>query len=225
MNGLPTPVSESGASNPVIDALTELSKRTRDLEEARLRKRQKRQQEASQKDKKDEGGSGSRTGSIALGTPGLAAPEETKAPTKKESKKAAAKAAEAASSVTVNKTLDHMFGGSKKKKYSWMSGGAAASGASTPQPKASGGSGASATASNGPALQGPLTQANPRPLGTWREDSAKGKHIQLRDWIHVLERNETDVRALQQAYNKLDDSKAGDTVAMDQNAAKEVPAA
>lgn len=159
---------------------------------------------------------------MAPGTPGSTAPEqpEVKPPTKKESKKAS-KLAEASSS-TVNKTLDHMMGG-RKKKYSWMAGGN--SGASTPRPQAPGATGTPAAVAGGPAPQGPLTQPNPRPLGSFREDSEKGKNIQLRDWIHVLEQRRSDDRALQLAYNKLDDSKYGDVVATEPSPVpKEEPA-
>ncbi|KAK6824814.1 Transcription initiation factor TFIID component TAF4 [Apiospora arundinis] len=204
-NGLPTPVSEASPTNPLVDAVVASGKIVRTAEEARLRKRQKRMDAAENKDKKDDGTS-SRSGSVAPGTPGAAAPEaaDSKPLTKKESKKVASKLAEATSS-TVNSTLSQFMGG-KKKKYSWMTGGAA-SGASTP--RAGGMSAAPAGGSRG-AAKGPLTQGSAHHLGQFREDSAKGKNIQLRDWVHVLEQQRTEQKALQEAYNRMDRSDAGD---------------
>ncbi|KAK8134298.1 hypothetical protein PG984_006310 [Apiospora sp. TS-2023a] len=204
-NGLPTPVSEASPINPLVDAVVGSGKVVRSAEEARLRKRQKRMDSSTDKDKKEDGTT-SRSGSVAPGTPGSVAPEagDSKPLTKKESKKVASKLAEATSS-TVNSTLSQFMGG-KKKKYSWMTGGAA-SGASTP--RAGGGSGAPAGGSRG-AAKGPLTQGSAHHLGQFRESSAKGKNIQLRDWVHVLEQQRTEQRALQEAYNRMDRSDAGD---------------
>jgi len=52
-----------------------------------------------------------------------------------------------------------------------------------------------------------LTQDGKIPrLGTWREDKEKGKNIQLRDWVTILEKDGRDVKAIQDAYIKLDAS-------------------
>lgn len=205
-NGLATPVSEASPTNPLVEAITGAGKNARDAEEARLLKRQKRMEAATDKDKKEEGPT-SRAGSVAPGTPGsVAADAEVKPPTKKESKKAA-KLAEASSS-TVNATLSQFMGGTKKKKYSWLSGGA--SGASTPL--RAGGMGGTPTASGRAAAKGPLTQASAHHLGQLREDSVKGKNIQLRDWVCVLEQKRSEQKALQEAYMRLDRSDAGDKV-------------
>ncbi|KAK8094162.1 hypothetical protein PG997_000847 [Apiospora hydei] len=205
-NGLPTPVSEASPTNPLVDAVVGSGKIVRNAEEARLRKRQKRMDAATDKEKKEDGTT-SRSGSVAPGTPGSVAPDapDSKPLTKKESKKVASKLAEATSS-TVNSTLSQFMGG-KKKKYSWMTGGGGASGASTP--RAGGMSGAPAGGSRG-AAKGPLTQGSAHHLGQFRESSAKGKNIQLRDWVHVLEQQRSEQRALQEAYNRMDRSDAGD---------------
>ncbi|KAI1506252.1 hypothetical protein F5X99DRAFT_415498 [Biscogniauxia marginata] len=215
-NGLPTPVSESPPTNFMVEAMLGDGKSVQSAEEARLRKRQKRVDKAAEKDK--EGAeAGSRTGSVAPGTPGSVAPEssEVKAPTKKEGKKAAAKAAEASSSTQVNTTLS-LFAGGKKKKYSWMSAGAAGGGggASSPRPQAGGPStpgGAGGTSAR--AARGPLTKGSVAHLGQFREDSEKGKNIQLRDWVVVLEDRGFDQKTLQEAYNRIDKSDTGDKVA------------
>jgi hypothetical protein len=108
-------------------------------------------------------------------------------------------------------------GGKKKKKYSWMTGGGGVgSGASTPRPSAGGApSTPGATTATGPAARasrGPLTQPGPHVMGAFREDSEKGKNIQLRDWIYALEDKGHDLRSLQQAYAALDRSQFGDKV-------------
>ncbi|KAI0484457.1 hypothetical protein GGR56DRAFT_26057 [Xylariaceae sp. FL0804] len=210
-NGLPTPVSEAPPPNSMIDTMLRIGKEIQNCEEGRLKKRQKRLEKAAEKEK--EGADGSRSGSAVPGTPGAVGSEqtETKAPTKKEGKKAAAKAAEA-SSTTVNTTLNLFAGGSKKKKYSWMTGGVG-SGTSTPRPSAAPGTPGGAGVPGGRAARGPLTKAGVTHLGQFREDSEKGKNIQLRDWVTVLEDRGLDLKDLQEAYNKMDKSDTGDKVA------------
>lgn len=208
-NGLPTPVSESPPPNHLIESLLEIGKQSQSAEEGRLRKRQKRLEKSTEKDK--EGAeAGSRSGSAAPGTPGSTAPDggEVKSLSKKEGKKAAAKAAEISSGTTVNATLS-LFAGGAKKKYSWMNSGAA-SGASTPRPQGGSGAASGGNSAASKAGRGPLTKAGVTHLGQFREDSAKGKNIQLRDWIVVLEDRGLDPRSLQMAYNKVDKSDTGD---------------
>ncbi|KAI1095353.1 hypothetical protein F5B19DRAFT_341367 [Rostrohypoxylon terebratum] len=203
-NGLPTPVSEASPTNYIVDAMNTTGKGARNTEEKRLRKRQKR---TDKQNGEKEGADGSRAGSIAPGTPGSIAPDPgEKAPSKKESKKSTAK--DATSSSSVNSTLG-LFVGSKKKKYSWMTqgAGAAASGPSTPRfPGAAPGTPGSTAAASSKAQRGPLTKAGVTHLGQFREDSERGKNIQLRDWVAVLEENDLDPRSLQLAYNILDRS-------------------
>ncbi|KAI1186437.1 hypothetical protein F5B17DRAFT_362324 [Nemania serpens] len=211
-NGLPTPVSESPPPNHLIESLLELGKQSQSAEEGRLRKRQKRLEKSTEKDK-DGAEAGSRSGSVAPGTPGSMAPDggEVKSLSKKEGKKAAAKAAESSSGTTVNATLS-LFAGGAKKKYSWMNSGAA-SGASTPRPQGGSGAGSGGGSSASKAGRGPLTKAGVTHLGQFREDSEKGKNIQLRDWIVVLEDRGLDPRSLQIAYDKVDKSDTGDKTA------------
>ncbi|KAI0809755.1 hypothetical protein GGR55DRAFT_165544 [Xylaria sp. FL0064] len=217
-NGLPTPVSEAPAPNYLIESLLEVGKKSQSAEEGRLKKRQKRLEKAAEKDKEG-ADAGSRSGSVAPGTPGSIAPDggDAKSMSKKEGKKAAAKAAaaESSSGTTVNATLS-LFTGGKKKKYSWMNSGAG-SGASTPRPQGTPGissvSGGSATKAG----RGPLTRAGVSHLGQFREDSEKGKNIQLRDWIVVLEDRGMDPRSLQIAYDKVDKSDTGDKTATEKS--------
>lgn len=177
----------------------------RQIEEARLKKRQKRQNP----DK-----AGTAKTATTPGTPGGVAPEaeQQKAPTKKESKKSiraasmAAESSNAEANQTVNTFLLSSFG-KKKNKYSWMAGGGAGSGASTPKASVGSASAAGSPAPGKPASKPSQLTADGRTrLGTWREDTEKGKGIQLRDWVVVLERDGKDTRATQDAYVKLDSS-------------------
>ncbi|OTB03508.1 hypothetical protein M426DRAFT_12448 [Hypoxylon sp. CI-4A] len=204
-NGLPTPVSEASPVNYMVEAMTNVGKEARNAEEGRLKKRQKRLEKPAEAGKEGTDG-GSRAGSVAPGTPGSIAPDpgEVKPPTKKESKKAA-KMAEA-SSATVNQTLG-LFAGSKKKKYSWLTSSGPGSGASTPRLQATGtaaGTQASGAAGGAKAAKGPLTQPGVTQLGQFREDSDKGKNIQLRDWLVVLEERGFDQKSIQQVCDILD---------------------
>ncbi|RYP91691.1 hypothetical protein DL770_002216 [Monosporascus sp. CRB-9-2] len=212
-NGLPTPVSEVSSPNFLVEALEDVGKEVRNSEEGRLKKRLKRQEKNDEKKDGEDGGS--RAGSVAPGTPGSMAPEaDAKPMTKKESKKAA-KLAEI-SSTTVNQTLSMFAGGKKKKKYSWMTGGGGpGSGANTPRPQGlsqPGTPGGTVSASSR-APRGPLTRDSAHRLGAFREDSEKGKNIQLRDWVAVLEDRDIDPVVLQTAYDRLDKSDFGDKVA------------
>lgn len=167
----------------------------------------------------DAGATTSRSGSVAPGTPGTIAPDSDKPITKKEQKKnQAAKAAEAHSHANQNITSSMFAGlggkgglfGKKKtgKTYDWMNVGRGGSGTSTPTRNAPGpgkSSGGGTGAAAAPANIALTTEGRNR-LGTWREDKEKGKNIQLRDWVAVLERDGREPRALQRAYLNLDSS-------------------
>lgn len=200
-----TPVSTTGSkiTNELVAAFRAEAVKERDLEEARLRKRAARLA----------GGDTTRQGSVAPGTPGSVAPESMeKAPTKKEQKKKAeAKVNEAANHAAANTTTAQFLGGGrglfgKKKKYSWMdqSAGGSASGTSTPSRINTQGLPGTPGAVNAPPER--LTADSARRLGQWREDKEKGRDIQMRDWITVLENDGREKRSLQKAYLFLDQS-------------------
>ncbi|KAK3344703.1 hypothetical protein B0H65DRAFT_523903 [Neurospora tetraspora] len=201
--------------NNLTTALRDTARADRNLEEARLRKRQKRQNPDTAA-----GGTGSRAGSVAPGTP-TTADADGKLLSKKELKRgaAAAKLAEASSTASANQTLNAIMGGFGRKKgksYSWMNagaggGGGGGSGASTPRTSLGGDglstpagkAGAAAAADNKPQQ---LTSENQKNrLGMWRENSDQGKNIQLRDWLVALEMDGIEVRAIQEAYTRLDE--------------------
>ncbi|KAL2195725.1 hypothetical protein P885DRAFT_40034 [Corynascus similis CBS 632.67] len=199
---------KSGKHGPrnLMEAVRDNAKIDRDVEEARLRKRQKRLNPES-------AAGAPRAGSAAPGTPGAGAATETetaaKAPSKKELKKgaAAARLAEASSTASTNQTLSTLMGGfgRKKKEYSWMK--KSGSGASTP--RANAGDASSAAAGDGGKVPEKTNlTSDPRypRLGTWREDKEKGKNIQLRDWVTALELDGIEAKAIQQAYLNLDSS-------------------
>lgn len=172
--------------------LRDYAKAERADEEQRIRKRQKRQADEAAAQ------SGSRVGSNAPATPGSSAPEPDKAPTKKEQKKIAAQKHDA-SAESVNSTTAKFLGGGKKK-YSWMTGGT-----STPRAAARPAGGSASTPASAATPKAPenvALTAEPRSvMGSWREYSEKGKNIQMRDWITVLERDGKDQLALYKAYN------------------------
>jgi len=193
-------------NNTLTKAIRDRGSADRDVEEARLKKRQKRLNPES---------AVTSARAAAPGTPGSIAPEfESKGQSKKEAKKNAimAKAAEAYSTANANQTLNTLmggFGGRKKgKAYAWLAKGGG-SGASTPGRTASQ---ADATAASSPGggkqsdKPAALTPDGRSRLGTFREDTEKGKNIQLRDWVVVLEMDGKDRKALQDAYLKLDTS-------------------
>jgi hypothetical protein len=100
-----------------------------------------------------------------------------------------------------------LFGKKKSgKSYSWMSAAGAGSGASTPTRLSTPGPGGRIPAAPAPPVNLNLTAEGRNRLGTWREDKEKGKNIQLRDWVSVLERDGTNSKALQDAYLRLDAS-------------------
>lgn len=164
--------------NPLSQYLRDYAYAERAAEEERLKKRQKLI------DAETTTQNGSRAGSTAPATPGLVAPE--KAPTKKEQKKIAAQKHDA-SAENVNQTATKFLGGGKKK-YSWMTGGAA----SSPRPARATGGGANAPASASTPKapeNAPLTAEPRTKFGSWREYDEKGKNIGIRDWVEVLERD------------------------------------
>ncbi|KID91394.1 proteinrelated to tpa inducible protein [Metarhizium guizhouense ARSEF 977] len=211
-NGAKPPKKLSKISSFMTLTMRELARQEREWEEARLRRRQKR------KDGVGDAATPSRSGSMAPGTPGSVAPESDKPMTKKEMKKSQAlKAAEANSHANQNLTSSMFAGlggksslfGKKKgaKTYDWMNVGRGGSGASTPT-KAAGGGGKGINGTPGAisAANVAMTTEGRNRLGTWREDKEKGKNIQLRDWVVVLERDGRESKALQQAYIHLDAS-------------------
>ncbi|KHN97354.1 Transcription initiation factor TFIID component TAF4 [Metarhizium album ARSEF 1941] len=211
-NGAKPPKKLAKISSFMTVTMRELARQEREWEEARLRRRQKR------KDGVGDGVTPSRSGSVAPGTPGSVAPEGDKPMTKKEMKKnQALKAAEANSHANQNLTSSMFAGlggksslfGKKKgaKTYDWMNVGRGGSGASTPTRAApGGGKGINGTAGATPSANLAMTTEGRNRLGTWREDKEKGKNIQLRDWVVVLERDGRESKALQQAYVALDGS-------------------
>lgn len=191
-------------------SMRDRARQEREWEEARLRRRQRRKEGST-----EAGTTSSRSGSVAPGTPGAVAPEPEKTMTKKEMKKSQAlKAAEANSHANQNLTSSMFAGlggkgglfGKKKtgRTYDWMNVGRSGSGTTTttrgtPGPKGPNGAGGSAATANHA-----LTTEGRNRLGTWREDKEKGKDIQLRDWVMVLERDGRELEALSSAYVSLD---------------------
>lgn len=155
-----------------------------------------------------------RQGSIAPGTPGSVAPDPTeKLPTKKDmakKKSEANKVSDIATHAAANSTTAQFLGGrnlfgKKKGGYSWLGGGGSASGTSTPGRINTQGLPGTPAAS-GPAPVEKFTVDGVRRLGQWREDREKGRDIQMRDWVAVLEADGRAKKTLQLALLFLDQS-------------------
>ncbi|EME47615.1 hypothetical protein DOTSEDRAFT_69535 [Dothistroma septosporum NZE10] len=184
--------------------LRELADRDRKAEKERQKKREARKRKAA------EAGDGTTTpaDSAAEIPAARAGPVEAAAPvkvSKKEQNKKAkeAQAQEAQSFQSSNITAMHALG-SKKNKYSWMTGGA--QGSTANRFAKAGGSGTTtpkAQADAKPAAAAKEKEAEGSSWGDWKEDGVDGRGIQLRDWVLVLERDGREKKALQKAVNKL----------------------
>ncbi|EED22349.1 conserved hypothetical protein [Talaromyces stipitatus ATCC 10500] len=160
---------------------------------------------------------GSRAPSIDVGS-GAATPLsqvamglDKKGITKKEAKKQLdARATEAQqhqqSVETARKALSStLFGGSKKRTYSWLNKGSAVNTVSSPRPHspALGGPGVSASGGNDTSERKRNASIAPTEisrLGDWREDKSNG--IQVRDILFMLEQDGRGSRHVQKAYSK-----------------------
>lgn len=208
----PPPKKLPKISSHMTTTMRELARQEREWEEARLRTRQRRKDGIP-----ESGNTTSRAGSVAPGTPGSVAPEPEKLTKKEMKKNQAMKAAEANSHANQNITSSMFAGlggkgnlfGKKKtgKTYDWMNVGRGGSGPATPARSSTGpGKGPGGSAASPSQASMAMTTEGRNRLGTWREDKEKGKNIQLRDWVIVLERDGREARALQRGYLVLDAS-------------------
>ncbi|THW53701.1 hypothetical protein D6C77_00015 [Aureobasidium pullulans] len=216
---LPTKSFTSAISAHLLD----LAKQDRDAERERVRKRQERAKRANSAANADstngiDPASGPATPSTAAApasadASGQAAPE--KPMTKKERERQAKMGqTEEVLHKNSNSTAALQLGMGKKKKYSWLTGGAPATASNPykPTPKAasagSAANGASGgrSSSSGAGGTDKALQARERKWGSWREDGIEGRGIQVRDWVVVLERDGKEKKALQKSLLKLDSS-------------------
>jgi hypothetical protein len=190
-----------------------LSTKDMSAEQARAAKRAKRNADAII----SETNGGSRTPSIDVGSGAttplsqIAMGLDKKGVTKKEAKKQFdARATEAQqhqqSVETARKALSStLFGGSKKRNYSWLNKGSAVNSISSPRPLSpalgSPGVGAVGGADTSEKRRTDNTAtAEITRLGDWREDKASG--IQVRDILFMLEQDGRGSRHVQKAYSK-----------------------
>ncbi|KAL9129296.1 MAG: hypothetical protein Q9217_002206 [Psora testacea] len=200
-----TPISNNSSThilpNPIAQALQNVTKAERAVEEERLAKRRKRIEAAE----------GSRAGSVALeasapvtpGAHGEVAPDLGPKKSALKNQRKAGPASDAQAFAASNKTMNMALGlgGAMGKKLSWMK---------------------KDTGPTNPFLARPNTNAqkqtavangvgsslpNNRRFGEFREDGEAGLGIQLRDMISVLEYDGKEKKALQTAYGKLDNRK------------------
>jgi len=201
-NPAPPVVRTANLQNETAKALRALKQKEWESDQERLRKKAKRDHVVGAV-----AGSGTATpGGVETPTPGtpsgeIPIPGERKISAKESRKQQASKIEEAASHRAANATANMMMGGfgggfgskKKKKTYSWMNAGGAASragaigGGSRPGPAGIVGAidTGAAQISAGQDL-GNLNWTGQR-LGVWREDGERGKGIQIRDWVGALE--------------------------------------
>lgn len=135
------------------------------------------------------------------------APEANAKPISKKEIKKINKALEASTAASVNATTAAFIGGKRGKNYSWMlSGGGSAVGSPRPAGASTPGTPGGGVGAGAGKADLALTQSGRSRFGFWREDRDKGKGIQLRDWIGVLEADGRDPLALQKAYTQLEAS-------------------
>ena len=110
-----------------------------------------------------------------------------------------------------NTTAAMQLGLGKKKKYSWMTGGAPSTPVNPykpspkPTPASAPANGTGSSRSSAGAVEGgtdKALQGRDRKWGSWREDGIEGRGIQIRDWIVVLERDGKEKKALQKCLLK-----------------------
>lgn len=197
------PVQTVAYQGTINATLRELAASEMQAEKERVKKREDRRRKLAA-----EGGDENATLELAaeLLASQVAPPKMTK---KELTKKAKENSTEAQTVKQSNQTAAMMALG-KKKKYSWMTGGAAdmPTNKYAKDPKASAPGSGTATPKVGSGGADPLANAAPQAeklptWGDWREDNVNGKSIQLRDWIRVLERDGKEKKALQSALNKL----------------------
>lgn len=210
-----------GEPKPANPALPETFNRLQitdaQREEERIRKRAQRAAAASNTPL-DAAPPSATAESASGGTPAPGAtPDPNIAPEKPLSKKERERQAKMGQTEEVlhknaNTTAAMALGMGRKKKYSWLTGGAPstpsnpykatpkASQASTPAPS-SGKKGDGAK--DGPTGIGGEGKVIERKWGGWKEDGIEGRGIQMRDLTYVLERDGREKRALQKCLLKL----------------------
>ncbi|KAH8699170.1 hypothetical protein BGW36DRAFT_396734 [Talaromyces proteolyticus] len=198
--------TETSNSNPIAEKYFALSTKDISDEEARAAKRAKRNADAIINETAT-----SRAPSLDVGSGAVTPTPQTpiggdkKALTKKEAKKQLdARVSEAQqhqqSVETARKALSStLFGSSKKRQYSWLNKGSAASAASSPRPH-SPAIGPAGSDRNEKTRNDSVAAPISTQLGSWREDKAAG--IQVRDILFVLEQDGRGARHVQKAYSK-----------------------
>jgi hypothetical protein len=199
--GLPSPPTESPPTpkatvqipNNLTTALCKMAARERREEEDRLAKRAKRQ---------------SASVASAAATPSIpGTPNDTSMLPEKMTKKERDRLNKIDQSQDVlhrnaNLTASMALGGGKKK-YSWMTGGAKPAVPSRINTAMGGaGGGTVSGGGTGPAVDR-LLVARDRKFGEFREDGPKGRGIQLRDIIHVLDVDGKERKTLMRTLARL----------------------
>jgi hypothetical protein len=205
--------------------LRQIAERDRLAEKERLKKREARKRKGELMGGTDDASTTDPSAAADV-TADSATPKMTKKELNKKAKENAT-ATEAQAINSANTTAAMAFMGKKKNKYGWMTGGmgsvqgnryakpgggsgggAVKSETATP-PASSASTGATTTngvtgaAAKSDSAQAAAKQNPSAAWGEWRENGIDGKGIQLRDWVHVLERDGRERKALLKASLKL----------------------
>ncbi|KAG9526077.1 hypothetical protein KCV07_g627, partial [Aureobasidium melanogenum] len=214
------PLPTKSFSSAISTHLLELAKQDRDAERERVRKRQERAKRVNSTTNVD-GVNGNDATSGPATPSAAAAPSSTDAsgaaPEKPMTKKERERQAKMGQTEEVlhknsNTTAALQLGMGKKKKYSWLTGGAPAAPVnpykqtpkSTSASAATSGTGGGKNASSSGNGMDKALQVRERKWGSWREDGVEGRGIQIRDWVVVLERDGKEKKALQKSLLKLE---------------------
>jgi len=213
---LPTKAFPSAISTHLL----ELAKQDRDAERERVRKRQERAKRANSTVNADGINGGDATSGPATPSAATAlssADASGAAPEKPMTKKERERQAKMGQTEEVlhknsNTTAALQLGIGKRKKYSWLTGGAPAAPVnpykqtpkSTSASAATNGTGGGKNSSTGGNGTDKALQVRERKWGSWREDGVEGRGIQIRDWVVVLERDGKEKKALQKSLLKLE---------------------
>lgn len=217
---LPTPPTEPPLTprptktypNRVASALRAIAQRDLEAERARLAARSKRQKAAAAALNGDSGSSPATPSSAAPGTPGGGiAPDGPLTLSKKQQDKLKKQQQNDVNELNKNSNDVARLALGGSRKYSWMTGGAAAKPSPNPISRINtsvGGVTSPAAASPGrAAASGPGTQlglkAKDRKYGEWREDGTLGAGIQVRDLVHVLEQDGRSKKSLVKVLSNL----------------------
>ncbi|KAF2815702.1 uncharacterized protein BDZ99DRAFT_376991 [Mytilinidion resinicola] len=199
--GLPSPPTESPPSpkatvqipNNLASTLKKLAARDRRYEQERLERRAKRQKVSLTPAGASPTVPGTPSGDVMAEMKPLSKKERDRLSKIDQSQDVLHRNANATASLAL---------GGGKKKYSWMTGGAKPATPSRINTGVGAGSTSGGSGGTGPVVDR-LLVARDRKFGSFREDETKGRGIQLRDIIHVLDYDGKERKTLMRTLARL----------------------